>query len=158
MAPRRRRRGRALGVAALAAALAWGGLPAGARAQGASPIDFGGASGGPPADPQAVFCAACRAVPEAAAAVVAAKERKLGRENAVTEALDYGQLCTTSSFKTYAFSPPTMVGGCRKVLDKHEEALEALLFEGAAPGAIFEKLCGRKCAGVKVPGLPGEEL
>lgn len=154
MAPRRRGRGRALGAAALATALAWGGLGAGAGAQGASPIDFGG----PPADPQAVFCAACRAVPEAAAAAVAAKERKLGRENAVTEALDYGQLCDTSSFKTYAFSPPQMVKGCRKVLDKHEEALEALLFEGAAPGAIFEKLCGRKCAGVKVPGLPGEEL
>ena len=95
-----------------------------------------------------VLCEACRATLTELRASVEKTAKKLGRSNAVTEAME--ALCEDMyNFRSYAYPPPQMQKGCRTIMDRHEEEIESALWRGDEN--VVDDICSKPkgaCQGV----------
>ena len=95
-----------------------------------------------------VLCEACRATLTELRASVGKTAKKLGRSNAVTEAME--ALCEDMyNFRSYAYPPPQMQKGCRTIMDRHEEEIESALWRGDEN--VVDDICSKPkgaCHGV----------
>lgn len=95
-----------------------------------------------------VLCEACRATLTELRASVEKTAKKLGRSNAVTEAME--ALCEDMyNFRSYAYPPPQMQKGCRTIMDRHEEEIESALWRGDEN--VVDDICSKPkgaCHGV----------
>ena len=100
-----------------------------------------------------LLCDACGATLVELDEMITKTEKKLGRETAISEALE--SVCdNVYTFTRYTFPPPRMQKGCVAIVEALEEELESALSARVSPEDAARAVCADACEGVDQKAKP----